>query len=412
MGDWIVEQIKSQQKNTVMYVLKNGDRVHCLSYEQYLKIGRDQTNPFEGPRWYGAMFDEPPPEPVWNATQRGLVRARSAGWGKVVLACTPLQQPWIFNRLYESAGNRGGAYNNIFAMEFTIWDNPSLTEEAIERFAQGMSSEEKEARLYGRFRHLTGRVYPEFTEETHVFDPEDLTAPFDPLVNADGTPSSWPIVMAMDPHTRRPPFMSWAAVSPMGDLYFVRECPIEPFEKIRSTKGGFPAWKQAIDGVEATIPGGPKRVVWRFMDPKFGAQSSPGSERTVQQEMRHLGLFFRCDFTRAGEASLAARHNLVKTMLQKPHPKEETSEINRPSLFVQRDCRNIIHAFLSYIYSEWADQTKGVKETPQEYMKDPMDCVGFTAMAHVKHLDWRHRGGTQVARAQRLSRNRAKALGS
>jgi hypothetical protein len=38
MGDWIVEQIKSQQKNTVMYVLKNGDRVHCLSYEQFLKL--------------------------------------------------------------------------------------------------------------------------------------------------------------------------------------------------------------------------------------------------------------------------------------------------------------------------------------------------------------------------------------
>ena len=326
MAHRIVDKTKNQMKVTTMYTLDSGDRVHCLSYEQYLKAGSQQTNPFEGPRWKGALFDEPPPRGVWVATKRGLLRwqskyskppfaqcyqtvfigggnqssksyssasencARINGerawdgslslhYGRAIFACTPLEAAWMFHEIYSNAWNKGGTNRSIFAIEFDITDNPALTDKAIEQFSEGLSPEEREARKHGRFKHLSGRIFSEYDEEVHVYDPET----FNPLVDKyqpTGEASSLPIVMAVDPHPKKPWFMCWTAIGPDGYRYVVDEWPNEDYRQMKYSKLGLDDYAAVIRDKEAMMPGGEARVLWREFDPNMSR-----TPKTVAEEI-------------------------------------------------------------------------------------------------------------------------------
>lgn len=399
MGDMIVDVIKNQQKCPQTYILKTGDTVRCNSYEQYLKAAHDQTTVFQSGSIAGAYFDEHPPREVYLGVRRGLVSGASEfGWGKAIIAATPEHCAWIKDEIYDESWNKGGGERSIWSTEFSIYDNPGNTEESIRRNEIGLSEEEREAILYGRFRHLSGRVYSDFDEHVHVF------SEWDPLLNAAGTaPSDWPVICSIDPHDRRPPFISWAAISPKGDFYFIDEWPHSDYERIHRDAGGFPDWKAHIEEIEAGFPGGPSRVMFRVMDPKFGGSKKAGNRMTIQREMRNLGLAFDTKFFDGGEAVLLTTgHRAVKTLLSWPHKGEDFTEINSPKLYVHERCRNIIWGFLHYTHDEhMKSDDKAPKETPKEVGKDPMDTVRYAVMSRPHWMDWRNRGEWFEAQAAR-----------
>ncbi len=400
MDDLIIwKQVRrNQQKVPISYPLKTGDSVRCNSYEQFLKVGHDQTSVFELGAFAGALCDEHPPRQVWLGIKRGLVSGMSNwGWGKAIIAATPEDCGWILNDIYAQSYLQGGDERSFFAMEFTIWDNPGNTEQAIHEMSVGLTEEERQARLYGRFPQFTGRVYGDFDENMHV------VSDWDPLLMADGeTPSDWPVICAIDPHDRRPPFITWAAISPHGDFYFVDEYPNRDYEKIARDAGGFDDWKQVIEEKEAGFPGGAARVLWRVMDPKFGRSSKAGTRLTIQEEMQRRGLYFRTDFLHDNAVLLTTGHRAVKGLLAIPDRDQELSEINRPKLFVKNTCRNILWGFHNYIH-------KDGKEVPEETGKDSMDDVRFTVMARPQYTSWQHRGEAQAARARKLNSRMVRA---
>lgn len=386
LGHLIVDVLKNQQKAPTTYILKNGASIRLNSYEQYLKVAHDQTNVFQSGYFDGVWCDEPPPREVWKGIKRGLVTGMSRGWGKAIIAGTLEQNTWIFDELYCEAHNKGGKNRRIWGTEFSIYDNPANTEEAIDQLAQGLSDEEKETILYGRAMHLMGRVYKKFDEHIHV-------QTWDPLIDEKGQPSNNPIIMAIDPAARRPWCMVWAMVEKDGTYRYVREWPTSEFEKMKDSQWGYRDYAKIIAEVEASIPGGKDRVIWRIMDPNYGPSRSQvgNGSRSVADEMALLG--YRFDVT--VDDDIAGRHHITRQLLAVPRPDEPISHINQPMLFIHKTeenpMRNMIWAFLHYIHDNYKDPNKAAKETPLDTGKDQMDASGYIHMRKPRWIDWQTR---------------------
>ena len=68
---------------------KCGSELHIRSYDE-------QAMAFEGLDYNGFIhWDEPPPESIWRAAERGKVVSNAASW----FTMTPLAEPWVYDRL-------------------------------------------------------------------------------------------------------------------------------------------------------------------------------------------------------------------------------------------------------------------------------------------------------------------------
>ena len=111
-------------------------------------------------------LDEPAPVELWKGAARGLVDRN--GQGDFTL--TSLEEVWIydyFNQAELSISSPDVCADRT-SFQATIWDNPHLSDEAILRFEQDLSEEEKECRLEGRPLELVGLIYKEFSRDKHV----------------------------------------------------------------------------------------------------------------------------------------------------------------------------------------------------------------------------------------------------
>jgi len=172
--------------------LTNGSVITCQSYDQDVDL-------FEGVDMDWVWFDEPPPRAVWVAVQRGLTDRMGDCW----LTLTPLKEPWIYDELVSR--------EDVGCFSFDIKDNVGfgLKAEAVEEFTRNLTEDEKEARLRGRFFHLSGLVYKSYGEIHRVRRFE--------------VPQHWGLWMHIDTHPRTPHHAVWVAVNPDGLMYVVGE---------------------------------------------------------------------------------------------------------------------------------------------------------------------------------------------
>ena len=148
----------------------------------------------ESSDWDAIHVDEPCPEKMFIGAARGLMDRNGACW----FTLTPLSEPWITDFFFPSETNCK-VLKSTWAIDGTIYDNPTLSREAIELFVETLSEEEKQCRVYGIPLHLAGLVYKEFNYAKHVLHtlPTGWQAWDDP-------PRHWPVYVQIDPHPRTP----------------------------------------------------------------------------------------------------------------------------------------------------------------------------------------------------------------
>jgi len=362
------------------YDLDNGDQVVCVSYEQFLRAGKQSTAAVEGPRYKGAFLDEPPPEGMFTGIIRGLMKWKAMGWGRCIIAATALHHEYLFNRIKGQSWNVGGPKRSYFSIEFTYEDNPFLDDRSRRSLEDACSPEEREVRLFGRSRSLSGRVYSAFSPETHTYSQQE----FDPLVDENGDPSDWPVTMACDPHDVRPFAMSWCATAPNGDKFYFANWPEEHYQDMRRSTLSFTDYADIIREIEERIPGGPDRVTERFLDPKFGRTKKAGMVvESVEAAFDDLGLYFTTDFN----PDVATGHAVVREGLRIDTTRP-VDAINRPKIWVSRDCQNIIWSLMNYTRKPDADPSAAPSAQVQDAGKDFCDTVRFIEVASVGYQSW------------------------
>lgn len=140
----------SYSKYEYMLRLECGCFIELMSYE----MDRDK---FGGSPRHWVLYDEEPPIDI-----REECRARLTDWnGFEMFAMTPLNgMTWMFDDVWLAAG----ADPDIFAVVAAMIDNPNISEEGVLASIKAWQAwpEQLAARVYGRFVHFGGMVYPDW----------------------------------------------------------------------------------------------------------------------------------------------------------------------------------------------------------------------------------------------------------
>jgi len=314
----------------VKWTLKNGSVFDILTHEQ-------NTEQFEGWKGHVAWFDEPPPRDKYIATLRGLVDFRGRNW----LTLTPLTQPWIYDEIYTCPD-----HERVHCVTVDMRDNPHLSEEAIAEFESSLTEEEKEARLHGRFLHLSGLVYKEFNPNHHIVDDFEI-------------PPLWTRYFAIDPHERTPTAVMWLAVDPKGNKWIYDELWLDGMD-LRSIALAI----QAQEG--QNLP----RV--RLIDPHNDKDNAIAGGFNVRKELMRYGIF--CE--RANSDTQLGKSRIRKDLVPVYN---NFTKLVEPQLRVFRSCRQTIYEFQHYIWDEYRQnrEEKGIKDQVKKKNDHFMDCLRY-----------------------------------
>jgi phage terminase large subunit-like protein len=325
----VAKKVRNPMGIPVKWLLKNGSVFDILTYEQ-------KTDMYEGWKGHIAWFDEPPPRDKYVATLRGLVDYNGRNW----LTLTPLTQPWIYDDIYTKQDK------NKFVATTDIRDNITLSEEAIKSFESKLTEEEKEARLHGRFLHLSGLVYKEFNPDIHICEPVKVQ-------------KLWTRYFCIDPHDRSPTACLWLAVDPNNNHWIYDELWLENMD---------------LDQIAHAIHVQEGKLVprMRFIDPHMDKENVLTGGFNVRQELMKLGVY--CE--RAYTDPVLGKSRIRQALKPKFSPLKQT-EI--PQLMVSRNCPRTIYEFQHYIWDEYkrSKEELTAKQKPKKKNDHFMDCLRY-----------------------------------
>lgn len=168
-------------------------------------------------------WDEPAPQPMHKAMNRGLIDRGGKEW----FTLTPLSEAWINDLFFpnikatkstkEFQQDRNGRPLS-WVVTGTTYDNPYLSKDDIEDFESSLTEEEKLCRIHGIPLAMSGMVYKSFDYDKHVL--KELPKGFEDFFSP---PRNWPVYISIDPHPQTPHAVLFVAVSPLGQKFIFDE---------------------------------------------------------------------------------------------------------------------------------------------------------------------------------------------
>jgi len=181
--------------------LETGSTMELMSNKQEVDV-------FEG--WDGQVvaYDEPPRREIRIACARGL----AVSGGRELFGATLLKEPWIHREVINAVNTDGTPKKSIFNVHGTIYDNLDygLSKKGIESFADKLTEEEKQVRIFGKPSYLSGLIYGEFDRQIHLKQRFDI--PLDCIVD-----------IAIDTHPSKEQAVLFMTTDPRNYKYLIDE---------------------------------------------------------------------------------------------------------------------------------------------------------------------------------------------
>lgn len=341
-----------------------GWTVDLMSYEQH-------EDEFEGATISLFVFNEPPPEDIYNACV-----SRMKFSGKILMPMTPLaNSAWIYDRIVANDGKNGirVIYGETEDNCIEHGENGVIPHKAIQAFSDSCDPDEREARLKGRFSHLAGQIFKTFSREVHTFKLDtDLT-------NFLAGKETYQIV---DPAIGKPLACIWAAVGPTGVIEVYDEYPMGiEFQGAKDSNLTVVDYAALFRQKEEGRP-----IHTRILDRHFGNARRTMGGLTLKQEFGEVGIDFIDSYTSDDKTEVETGILKVKDLLR--YNKDKPIDgLNRPRLVIADHCTNTIHAL-----ERWRRDPKTGK--PMEEYKDFADDIRYLAMANPEmdpHRPWEQR---------------------
>jgi hypothetical protein len=277
-------------------------------------------------------IDEPMPQDRFMAT---IGRARL---GMVIIwTYTPLfSSGWIKDWMDEAVTNGLADY-----VEAEMEDNclehgirGILEHENIVRMANSFPAAEREARVFGKFGHLIGRVHKGWNRQIHVRKAIPLN------------PKDWTTYMALDPHPRVADHVMWMSVNAKGQKIISADLQSEGGAKDLSVR------IKDIETKHNFRMGSP-----RIIDPSAFVedQHKDKREKTFAEELEKYGLYFA-----GGAKDLNAGIKRTDDALDYEVVGERM--VRSPELIVFDTCITTIKQMESYVWGEWKGAGKDEKK--------------------------------------------------
>jgi phage terminase large subunit-like protein len=305
--------------------LKNGSAIYLQSYDQDIDL-------FESADYDWCHFDEPPPRPIWVAVQRGLTDRRGRTW----LTMTPLKEPWIYDEIFSR--------DDVGLYYFDIEENVGfgLTREGVDNFSKNLTDDEKEARLRGKYFHLSGLVYKNYGPKLRL--------------KRFPIPKHWGLWFHVDTHPRTPHHAVWMAVDPDGRKYVCGEL------KNGDTANSVKPFIEAVKVYEKTMFDRKPDEVVRLIEPGSQAPDPLRDGRSICDEFTEQGL--RC---RPGSKNRDSGILLFQQELRN----DPTYGV-APNIFFFNDLEGVHFEMMHYMWDDW-NRKAGEGKTEKQAPKDRYD---------------------------------------
>jgi len=366
--------------------------IQANSYDQ------DLTS-FVGSSLHLVIHDELPPEAIYRENKLRTLDTR----GQIITAFTPPDEVgagagsvnYFFDQVYEKGLPGPEKHPDVETIILHTERNRILSPEAVAELESRLTPQQREVRLYGKFIHLSGVIYPLFTQESSwwCFKCVRKTLPLGPACTHCGStdveaythvadpfdlPRNWPIVFVIDPHPRKPDMMIWAAISPSDDVYVVEDLAVE------GTAADIAKAVREVEDRNRWYPAA------RLMDPNIMTETNDKLRRgwTIGDAYREVGL--HCS---------PAVDNMnvgIESVREAMKPDRRT---RRPRLQFFPRCGATIRAHSRWRWQEWKSRDRDLKERPDEAHKDPCDCVRYLMADNPTFA--RFNGGNEIYRRNR-----------
>lgn len=183
----------------------------ALTYEQ-------SATEYEGQTLSLVLSDEPP-----KPSLIGAINSRMAEGGIWVIGMTPIDCG-LFLDILDDLQDKG---KRIKVVTGSVFENDIETgkpnhnntrrglwnKAQIDDYISGIPVDEREARIYGKASHKSGKIYPKFTPDVHCIDFDHYQ-----LKNCN-------LYMSIDPHYKYFPAISWYAITPSSVVVKYNEWP-------------------------------------------------------------------------------------------------------------------------------------------------------------------------------------------
>lgn len=311
----------------------NGSVTTFYSHDQ-------DSGKLEGTNIDALYCDEPPPRNLWIAAYRGL---RNNPDYFIVIAGTPIAEPWLYEEIYMPWALKKD--KNIFIIQGSTYDNPYLSKTWIKDFENRLTEDERATRIHGEFSHLQGRVFKEFTRQSHVYTFQKW-------------PENWPVYMACDPHPRKPHTAIWLGVTADDTLVVIDELSVE---------GTIEDFANAIKEKEKN---GNYKIVSRRID-NSGSGTDWNRDSFIGQ-LSSLGI--RTNPMRKSEKDVASSLQKIKLLLK-----------NSQLRFLE-NCIYTISDMELYAWQDYRNPSAaGVNEKPRKIHDDMIDPLRYIVMSNPIH---------------------------
>ena len=197
-------EMKAGKTYVSRFSTDNGWKITCMSYEQDPKEYESSTLGL-------VLCDEPPPEPIHKAN---VARLRKGGI--IGIFATPLiGSAWLYDELVANQDSEEEYRTYVTAeVEDACIDHGVrgfLKHEDIVKMVSQYKPEDMQARVFGKFQHLTGLIFKEFNPDIHIIRPFELSR------------DDFAVYQSWDTHPRENEAILWVAVDRKGTKYVVDE---------------------------------------------------------------------------------------------------------------------------------------------------------------------------------------------
>lgn len=320
------------------WVTDTGWEFNIMSYEQDAKEFESATL-----GWF--WFDEPPPQPIYKATIARL-RLGGVGW----ITATPLTgSAWMYDEIITNPNNEAGFRAFVTAEVEDACEEHGVRgflqhEQILKQIAQ-YDDEDKQARIFGKFQHLTGLVFKQFDTKIHVVRPFVVS------------PREFSVINLLDSHPRNPDAVLWVATNRRGEKFVIDEL----YKNFTST-GELAA---AIKAKDAQY-----RVEEWYADPSAWNidQHKQTTTLSLAAELEQLGLPYEPASKDRSNGIILTRNALSYELLG-----DDLSRfVKPPMLYFFDTCVRTIWEIQHWQYNEWTGKT-AEKRSPSEKPVDKND---------------------------------------
>lgn len=230
---------------------------------------------FESATLSFAFFDEPPPHNIFTATV-----ARMRKGGVIMIWATPLMgSAWMYDEIVVNE-NREEGYRMFHEAEVedACIDHGVrgfLKHDDILRMIAQYDDEDMQARVFGKFQHLTGLVFKNWKKDVHVIDPFEVRG------------EDFVVVNAYDTHPRVEEAILWVAFDRKGRCFVVDELwekdlptdQLVPLIKKKDEKYRVVKWLLDPSAFVMDKRRGERNSYAEVLNGKYGMNYVPGSKR-------------------------------------------------------------------------------------------------------------------------------------